>query len=279
MDAGTSKKVQKVRDEFRLVCYKSLMKDSLAVEESHIGPFQVALLILSIALLLALGAENLWALPKEISNLIQTTDIAVCVLLLIDFFVRFHRAKNKQAFLKWGWIDLIASIPNLDVLRWGRLVRVLKIIRLLRAIRSVHRVVQMLFQNKTESGASALGLTAFLLVVFSSISILVVEKHTDANIKTAEDAIWWSVSTVTTVGYGDKYPVTTEGRIVCMILMVAGVGMFAGLSGLIASHFLGARGKNSSETMEMLARLETLQAKMEALIQNQTDKSQRNNTG
>jgi voltage-gated potassium channel len=193
--------------------------------------------------------------------------------------VRLNRAKNKQAFLKWGWIDLIACIPNLDVLRWGRLVRVLKVIRLLRAIRSVQRIVQIVFQDKKDSGASALGLTAVLLVFFSSVSILVVERHAEANIKTAEDAIWWSVSTITTVGYGDKYPVTTEGRFICMILMLAGVGMFASLSGLIASHFLGAREKTSLETMEMLDRLETLQAKIETLIQNQTENSQRNNTG
>ncbi len=116
-----------------------------------------------------------------------------------------------------------------------------------------------------ESGAVSLGLTAFLLIAFSSISILVCERHGDANIRTAEDAVWWSISTVTTVGYGDKYPVTTEGRIIGMLLMVAGVGMFGGLSGLVAAFFLGARDPKTADPQEVLVRLDQIQARLEAL--------------
>ena len=71
--------------------------------------------------------------------------------------------------------------------------------------------------------------------------MLVFETDKDSNIKTAGDAIWWSVTTVTTVGYGDRYPVTFEGRVLAMGLMVAGVGLFSVMSGLVASMFLGQR--------------------------------------
>jgi len=76
------------------------------------------------------------------------------------------------------------------------------------------------------------------------------------------------VTTVTTVGHGDKVPVTTEGRILAMALMIAGVGMFGGLSGLVASIFLTDFEHRPSETRAILARVEALHAKLDALSSN-----------
>lgn len=238
------------------------MNSSRPGTSPDVGIFQIAVLVLSILVLCALAADTLFHLPAQVRAVIQTADTVTCVILLADFFVRLYRAESKWAFMKWGWIDLIASIPNLDILRWGRLVRVLRVIRLLRGLRSVHRIFQLVFANKMEGGAVSLSLMAFLLVAFSSISILVVERDQASNIKSAEDAIWWSITTITTVGYGDKYPVTTEGRVIGMVLMVCGVGMFAGLSGLVASLFLGGQQSKPDQMDQILARLERIEAKL-----------------
>jgi voltage-gated potassium channel len=241
------------------------MNESQAGKGSPVGVFQLALLAFTILLLFALAADTVLILPKEVSGLIHILDTFACAVFFVDFCVRFYQAKSKFAFMKWGWIDFIACVPNLEVLRWGRLVRVLRVIRLLRGVRSVHKVLALIFQNKMQSGAASVAFTSFLLVAFSSVSILICERHGDANIKTAEDAVWWSVSTFTTVGYGDRYPVTTEGRMLGMILMVAGVGMFGGISGLAASFFLGGQNRKSAETKEILARLDQLHAKLDAM--------------
>jgi voltage-gated potassium channel len=241
------------------------MNDLPSATAAKVGVFQLAILVLTIINLGALIADTTCALPKEVSVIIQRADTAVCLIFLVDFFVRLRHAESKRAFLKWGWIDLLASIPNLELLRWGRFVRVLRVLRLLRGIRSVHKVLTMLFQNKMEGGIVSLGLAAFLLITFASASILTCEQQSDSNIKTAEDAVWWSVTTMTTVGYGDKYPVTTEGRIIGMVLMVAGVGMFCGLSGMVASLFLGGQDRKPSDAKEILARLDQLQAKLDAM--------------
>jgi voltage-gated potassium channel len=194
----------------------------------------------------------------------------ICVVFLVDFVVRFYRAESKLAFLKWGWIDLIASIPNLRILRWGRLVRVLQIIRLLRALRATHKIMSLLLKNKFQNGVASVVLIAFLLVIFSSLGILICERQDpQANIKTGGDAVWWSVTTITTVGYGDKYPVTAEGRVVAMILMISGVGLFGGLSGLVASLFFGSKEKRIvEEENKILNRLERLEQKIDRLKQN-----------
>ncbi|HEX2748374.1 MAG TPA: potassium channel family protein, partial [Verrucomicrobiales bacterium] len=59
-----------------------------------------------------------------------------------------------------------------------------------------------------------------------------------SNIKTPFDAVWWAFSTITTVGYGDRFPVTMEGKLVAIVLMIAGVSLFGVLTGLLAKLFL-----------------------------------------
>jgi voltage-gated potassium channel len=88
---------------------------------------------------------------------------------------------------------------------------------------------------------------AILMVIFSSIAILQVENVPNSNIKTAEDALWWSYVTVTTVGYGDKFPVTLEGRIIAGFLMTTGVGLFGTFTGFVASWFVGEKKNNIDE--------------------------------
>jgi voltage-gated potassium channel len=234
------------------------MNETGARNSEHVGLFQIVVLILSIVVLGALGADTIFQLPKEISDILQTLDTLVCILLLTDFAIRFKRAESKLSFLKWGWIDLIASIPNLPVLRIGRLVRVLRIIRLLRAIRATHKISSLILKDKIQTGVASVILTSFLLIMFCSIGILICEQpNPNTSIKTAGDAIWWSVSTFTTVGYGDVYPITTEGRILAMFLMVSGIGLFGILSGLAASFFVGSKQQTIvHEESKILIRLE-----------------------
>jgi voltage-gated potassium channel len=87
-----------------------------------------------------------------------------------------------------------------------------------------------------------------LLVIFSALAILQVETDPNSNIKTAEDAIWWSYVTVTTVGYGDKFPVTTEGRIIASVLMTAGVGLFGTFTAFVSSWFLAEKKEEEEES-------------------------------
>src|SRR5213075_2053255 len=99
--------------------------------------------------------------------------------------------------------------------------------------------LHVVYASKARGGVATIAMTMFLLVVFASIGILLCENADTSNIKSAGDAVWWSVTTVTTVGYGDRFPVTAAGRVIAIGLMFAGVGMFGALSGVIATLFLG----------------------------------------
>lgn len=227
--------------------------------------FHLLMLVLSIVVLCAILVDTFAPVPPDISRLLQTLDAAVCVLFFVDFAVRFWRAESKAKFMKWGWIDLIACIPNIDALRFGRLVNLLRVIRLLRGVRVWHRLVSVILRNKPQTAFASVLLSIILLITFSSVGILLAERAPEANIKSANDALWWSVTTITTVGYGDKYPVTMPGRAIAMVLMLSGIGLFGMLSGLIASLLLRQKRDQepAPEIQEILRRLENLSKQLE----------------
>jgi len=156
----------------------------------------------------------------------------------MDFCIRFYHAESKLKFMKWGWIDLISSIPMFDFLRVGRLFRLIRLFRVIRAFRSTRKLVHHIFKDKSQGALTSVSIFAILIVIFSAIAILQVEHEENSNIRTAEDALWWAYVTVTTVGYGDKYPVTTEGRLIATVLMTVGVGLFGTFTAFIATLFV-----------------------------------------
>lgn len=208
------------------------------VHDEKLGFLNILILFLSVYVLVALLLDTFIHLPHEISRLLILIDDIICLVFLYDFCLRFYRAKNKLRFMKWGWIDLVSSIPSLEYMRAGRAIRLLRILRILRAFRSTRHLIQHVFRSRTRGTLATAAIIAILTIIFSSISILEVEHDPHSNIKTAEDAIWWSYVTITSVGYGDKYPVTTEGRIIAALLMAVGVGLFGTFTAFLASWFV-----------------------------------------
>ena len=207
----------------------------------------VLVLILSVYVLLALIADTFFKLPPQISQLLTLLDDSICIFFLVEFIIRFYQANNKLKFMRWGWIDIVSSIPAFPFLRIGRLFRLVRLLRILRAFRSTKHLINHLFRNKARGAFTTVSAVAILMVIFSSIAIVQVERAPNSNIKTAEDAIWWAYVTITTVGYGDKYPVTTEGRIVAALLMTVGVVLFGTFTAFLASWFVEQTKKEEEE--------------------------------
>jgi voltage-gated potassium channel len=234
--------------------------------EDRLTFLECLILLLSIYVLAALFAQTVFQLPPAVDQLIDRLDFAVCLVFIYEFFHRLYKAPVKLRFLRWGWIDLVASIPMFDFLRWGRLVRVVRILRILRAFRSTRRLIHHLFRNRAQGTFATVALISIVLAIFSSIAILNFETEPESNIKTPSDALWWSFVTITTVGYGDRYPVTHEGRILAAVLMVSGVGLFGTFTGYIASFFLEAEHeKEESEIRELIKEVRALREKVEDL--------------
>lgn len=211
----------------------------LSHEAHQSGPYHLFMLGLCIFAILALAVEALANLDEATLQILTYADLAVCILFFLDFLISLVKAPNRWRYLgTWGWIDLLSSIPAVRVLRWGRLARILRVLRILRGVRATKILSLFILKRRAQSGLFAAALLTLLFVVFGSIAILHFENVPEANIKTAQDALWWSCVTITTVGYGDRYPVTPEGRAVGVLLMIVGVGLFGALAGLVAGWFL-----------------------------------------
>lgn len=224
------------------------------------GPYLLFTLAVSLFALAMLAVDTLFQLDPRTHEIIAWLDNAVCLLFFLDFVVTFWRAERKaEYFFRWGWLDLLSSIPMVDELRWGRLARIFRIFRILRGLRSAKLLSELVVLRRHESALLSAALISLLLLVFSSITILQLETDPASNIRDADDALWWSITTLTTVGYGDLYPVTGPGRLLAAAMMVAGVGLFGALSGLVASLLL-----RPAESRQQ-ADLETLQAEILSL--------------
>ena len=223
--------------------------ETIISEKNTLTSLNIIAIILSVYVLLIFIIQTIFTLPAEVIKVLDFIDNFICVFFLVDFFSRFYKAENKLQFLKWGWIDLISSIPTFDALRFGRLLRLIRLIRILRAFRSTKHIINHIYRKKSNGAFTTVAVIAILTLIFSSISILQFEDAPDSNIKTAEDAIWWACSTISTVGYGDKFPVTTEGRIVGVILMIVGGGLFATMSGFFASWFVDDQNRKSDDKL------------------------------
>jgi voltage-gated potassium channel len=225
------------------------MAENLSLENKNdkLGVLNIIVIILSIYVLCALIVDTAIVLPPETSRLLNYIDVAICIFFFFEFCIRFFKAENKLKFMAWGWIDLVSSIPMIGILRVGRIFRLIRLLRIIRAFRSTRKLVNHLFINKANGAFVSVFSIAILLLIFCSIAILQVETDPNSNIKTAEDAIWWAYVTITTVGYGDKFPVTTEGRVIAAILMTAGVGLFGTFTAYVSSWFISGDKKNITE--------------------------------
>ena len=228
--------------------------------------WDLAILVLSLYVITALIAELLVPLTPPVQELLDQIDTAVCVVFLVDFGRRFYRAPSKWRFMRWGWIDLISSIPAWDPLRWGRAARVFRILRVMRSFRSIRYLLAFLYRDRAKGTIATAGIAVFLLIVGASIAILMLEGEANPAISTPFAAIWWAISTITTVGYGDVVPASYEGKIVAMILMVCGIALFGVFTGLFARLLMGPEPSAGTEELAaIMAELRELRAKLDRI--------------
>lgn len=242
---------------------------------TELTAWQLVLLVLSIYVLGALTAQTLWRLDPEVLRVLDWADTAICVVFLADFFHHLATAPDRRAYLKWGWIDLVSSIPSLDMLRWGRAVRLIRILRVFRAVRSVRVLLSVVLVRRPAGLLVTTAAASLLLVLGAAIAILNLEDGPTVKVRDASDALWWSFEMLISQGSGLYNPVTVEGRLLAASLSVAGFMLMGSFIAAISASVLGAEEERIESVEDEIllralaieARLAAIEARLDALAQ------------
>jgi voltage-gated potassium channel Kch len=176
---------------------------------------------------------------STVAGVIQIMDGVLSAIFIVDFLYRFFTAHSKSGyfFRHLGWADFLSSLP-LPQFKILRLFRIRHYSRLLSA-RGRRGIIREFVSNRGGTTLLSLIFLMMLILEFGGLVLLSVEsKSPDANIKNASDVLWFIYVTITTVGYGDHYPVTNEGRIIGVVILTAGVGLFSTLTAFLANAFI-----------------------------------------
>jgi voltage-gated potassium channel len=214
------------------------------------GPMMVLTIIWIPVLIIPLVMSVQGALDEAL----VTVDYTIWALFVVEYFIKFYLATDRWRYVKTHILDLIiVVVPFFRPLRVARLVRLQVLLRV--AVvggEAVRRARQVL----TQRGFHFVALFATILVFLCAGLVTVAERHAHGSlIHDYGQGLWWAVVTVTTVGYGDRVPVTPLGQSVAVILMLVGIGLIGVLTATIASYFME---RSSDDTADRLARIEAL---------------------
>jgi len=206
--------------------------------ESHEIAWELVMAALAIAFVivgLRLEAADAAGEPDELLLII---DDLLTVVFVAEFSTRFAAARSRRAYLRGHWIDAIAMIP---AIRGARLLRLARLFRLVRAFTGIFRALDSVQRFATHRTLIALFVTWLGVAVISGSAFYIAEVGSNPNVHAPIDALWWSIVTLTTVGYGDVLPVTPEGRLAGAALMIIGITLWAAITGTITSQLLAAQ--------------------------------------
>lgn len=224
---------------------------SIVDDTTHIAGriFSYVIQFLIILSLVTFSLETLPDLTQDEKQLLGAIELITVLIFTAEYLLRLYAAKRRRAFIFsfYGMIDLIAILPfyltsgiDLRAARIFRLLRLIRILKLVRYNKAINRFHRALVIAKEE--LILFGFVALIVLYLSSVGIYYLEHEAQPDqFKSVFHSFWWAVTTLTTVGYGDMFPVTAGGRFFTFIVLMIGLGVVAVPTGLVASALTLAR--------------------------------------
>lgn len=182
--------------------------------------------------LLYLGVYSTQVISQSQSQFLEITSWVIWAIFLLETLAQFLVSTSLGAFFKQNWLGVLAIFVPM-----ARGFRVFRIFLALRALKH-------LTSNRAKATSTYIGFLLPLVWFVGAVAVLDAEiSNPESSITNLREALWWSLATLTTVGYGDKYPITLEGQLVAAGLMLSGIALFSAAAGLFASWILKSKEK------------------------------------
>ena len=218
---------------------------------------EVIIGILAIVSIILVAIESLVTISEGVLLGIYIADLIICLVFGWDFIQRLRSSENKSRFMKTNGFEILAMIPAIAFFALGAIPAIstgLRSLRLVRVVRVVLLIVRMRRVMSTSGRfvqrsnlLTMLGITVSIIFIGAFAVLLLEGGIHNAQITNFSDAIWWTISTVTTVGYGDIVPYSIAGRIMGMVLMVVGIGVMAAFISQVSATLVESRIKRNTE--------------------------------
>jgi len=216
------------------------------VEENDTLPGRAFDLIVQVLILLSVITFSVATLPDldtGIRELLEVTEVIVVIIFTCEYFLRVYVAERKISYILsfYGLVDLIVIIPfyllpgvDLQSLRVFRLLSLFRLMKLSRYNRAIHQLSRTFIVAKEE--IVLFSLIILMLLYLSAVGIYYFEHEAQPEVfKSIFHSLWWAVATLTTVGYGDIYPITVGGKLFTFVILMLGLSIVAIPTGLLAS--------------------------------------------
>lgn len=208
-------------------------------------PLFLGVILIDIAFLIS---TTFFTLPSRIENFILVFDFFVCILIMIEFCYNLMKSDNKKKFLISHWYELIAAIPiDLFLFRFFRLIRIFRLFKLIKIIALFKTDFKLIKRSIEHTNLLRLVIIILFLVISSTISLVIM----DPNMSNFLVALWYVISTVTSVGYGDITPSSNIGRIIGIFLVVIGFILLGVFIGEISSIYQN-KSSSKNELLELV---------------------------
>ena len=232
------------------------MNIKVIVERNDTVPGRIFDLVMQFLILLSVitfSIETLPDLEAGTRKLLHVLEVIIVIIFTVEYLLRFYVADKKLGYVLsgYGLIDLIAILPfylsiflsfSID-LRWLRIFRLIKLFRTGEAMRRFSRAFVI-----AKEEIAIFGVVTLMLLYLSAVGIYFFENEAQPEaFKSILHSLWWAVTTLTTVGYGDVYPITAGGKLFTFVILMIGLGIVAIPAGLLASALSKARMEETEE--------------------------------
>lgn len=225
---------------------------------------ELPLLLLAVAMIPLILLPLTVSLSSAVDNALLTTDWTIWGIFGADLVLRTYLSERRVNYLVTHWFDvLIVAVPFLRPLRIARSARAFRLLRASRLLGFAARAVDASREIGRRNGLAFVIVIAICLIFLSALIVFAFERSSEGSIDNYGTALWWAVTTITTVGYGDAVPVTPEGRGIAVFLMIVGISLFGFLTANIAAFLVEQESETSLD--DVMAKLESIERQMELL--------------